>query len=289
MADQKELAIWIAEHAKHFQLKVKHLSWPTEFGLSIQDVSVQVTVNQRVFVGRGADEDVDIALIKATVEAFERAICYANKISTIGVAGHIALAKAQENALLEFIERTSLQNHFSKKQPMQKLSTHEQIVQTKDFGKVVFRLHHFQMQTPKGIYSVFALAEAFDHKLGGIMGLAAERSLDQAIKKSTIEVLRNLTSLQERSINPLSLAEFKKISYPTAEDSQRLLFDHQYTLNLYKTYSQEDIFVPAENHPINVQFKNLECSFSELNSIPLYFVQATDHQGQSTLQPEFVG
>ena len=122
MANNQRLGQWALNQAKAVKLHVTRLEWIGDFFPGFTDLQVKIEIDSKVFEGRGSDLDKDVALAKGLTEAIERFICFSNRITSLGVAGHYDFEKAKENAFLEFIERSLLSYHYENKIPMRKLS-----------------------------------------------------------------------------------------------------------------------------------------------------------------------
>lgn len=292
MAYHKGLNDWILKNAKVLNLRVTKLGWISHFIEGYSDIVVKIKIDSIVFEGRGADIDPDVALVKAVTEAIERFVCIQNQISSVGVAGHYDLDLAKENALFEFIERSTINYHFSQKAQMKLISTDQMSINTNETDLVKLNIHQFQMTTPNGFKGVFTLAEGLESgfDIGGIMGAAVCRNLDAALKKSSIECFRNVFTLSVGSHDALSIDEFTKIRNPTSVDSQNLLFNKSYCKSLLEVFlSENKTKCTFELDPKTLLFEELKYIHESLKDCPLKFVRCLDQNKNPALDTEFVG
>lgn len=292
MANNERLNQWVLSTAKDLNLRVTKLDWIDSYYKGYTDIVVKIEIDSKIYEGRGSDIDSNTALMKGVTEAIERFVCRANNISSVGVAGHYDMDAAKENSLLEFIERSVIAAHFNQKNAMLLNSTDSVSIKTKDFGKVDLKFHQFRMNTPKNYFGIFTLAEGINtgFKIGGIMGASVERQLEDAIRKSSIECLRNVAALSMHSRASISFDQFIKIERPTSEDSQNLLFDKQYCQSLIQAFSKSNVghSVPDLNLHTLI-FEDLQYSSSVLTNCPLKFIRCLDQNRNPAPITEFVG
>ncbi|HND86601.1 MAG TPA: hypothetical protein PLU50_12360 [Pseudobdellovibrionaceae bacterium] len=294
MANNQRLGQWALNQAKAVKLHVTRLEWIGDFFPGFTDLQVKIEIDSKVFEGRGSDLDKDVALAKGLTEAIERFICFSNRITSLGVAGHYDFEKAKENAFLEFIERSLLSYHYENKIPMRKLSVKSLDVQVVGKGISAFTLHQFQMQDCGDLHGVFTLAEGLTSspQFGGIMGASVSHDLHSAITKSTIECMRNVSALSQFQLSSLNIQDFEKIQNPTSEDSRRLLFNPDYCQNLLDIFSAPNAsssYTFPHLKKEQMKFEELKSSHPLLKDCPLVFVRCLDANGSATLDVEFVG
>lgn len=292
MADHERLSQWVLHCAKNLNLRVTKLDWIECYFKGYSDIAVKIEIDSKVYEGRGSDIDSEVALMKGVTEAVERFVCRINNISSIGVAGHYDFDAAKENSMLEFIERSTISNHFTKKICMKLISTKNISIASKDFGNLVLKVHQFQMNTPEKYFGVFTLAEGIDsgYAIGGIMGASVARNEEDALRKSSIECFRNIAALSTHSHGSIGLDQFVKNKKPSSEDSQNLLFNQQYCKDLLDTFTQSKPIETAPNINLeDLKFESLDYSSSPLKNCPLKFVRCLDQNKNPAPDTEFVG
>ena len=112
MADSKEIGSWLIANSKHLDLSVKNATWIKEWLPGHHNIYVEINVNGVSTSGSSIDKSSDLAFIKAGTEAIERLVCIQNNIHSNGVAAHIDIDKAKNNAKFELLERDSFLSHF---------------------------------------------------------------------------------------------------------------------------------------------------------------------------------
>ena len=292
MANHEGLSQWVLSSAKDLNLRVTKLDWIDRYYKDYSDIEVKIQIDSKTYFGRGSDFDSTTALMKAVVESIERFVCHVNKISSIGVAGHYDLDIAKENARLEHVERSLIWSHFHNKIGMNYISTENISINTKDFENTSLKRHQFKMNAPNGYFGVFTLAEGLESglEIGGIMGASVARDLDSALNKSSIECLRNVSALANHTHESLSYEQFKKISKPSSEDSQKLLFNKSYCKELLDIISRENVVELSTT--LNLEkmiFEELPYSALVLKDCPLRFVRCLDQNRNPAPDTEFVG
>ncbi len=292
MADHERLSQWVLSTAKELNLRVTKLDWIDSYYKGYSDIAVKIEIDSKIYEGRGSGVDSTLALMKGVTEAVERFVCRTNNISSIGVAGHFDQDAAKENSLLEFIERYAISLHFNEKIGMKLESTKNISIASKDFGKIVLKVHQLQMNTPENYFGIFTLAEGIESgfEIGGIMGASAARNLEDALRKSSIECFRNVAALSTHSHGSMNFDQFVKIKKPSSEDAQNLLFNQQYCKNLLDAFSQSKATKVAQN--INLEgliFESLGYSSSVLKNCPLKFVRCLDKNRNPAPDTEFAG
>lgn len=295
MASHEELSRWVLKNAEALNLQALKLDWIYNYFKETTDISVKIEVESNIYSGRGSDRNPDLALMKGVTEAIERFVCAKNMISSVGVAGHYCLDHAKENSFLEFIERFAIWFHFNQEVGMNPIDpgqeTKDIFINTKDHGAISLKVHHFQMDVPEGFFGVFTLAEGTDaFNIGGIMGAAVARSLEEAHKKSSIECFRNVAALATHTQESITIKEFRKILNPSSHDSQKLLFNKSYCKDLLKILfnkrSEKKIFVLSLEKLI---FTELGYATSVLRDCPLKFTRCLDQDENPAPDTEFVG
>lgn len=292
MANHEGLSQWVLSSARDLNLRVTKLDWIDSYYKGYSDIEVKVQIDSKNYSGRGSDFDSTTALMKAVTESIERFVCHVNEISSIGVAGHYNLDIAKENALLEFIERSLIWSHFHNKICMKRISTESISANTKDFGIASLKMHQFNMNVPNGYFGVFTLAEGLSSgfEIGGIMGASVAPDFDEALKKSSIECLRNVAALASHSHESMPYEQFKKIQKPFSEDSQKLLFSKSYCQDLLDIISREIVAeLPTTLNLEQLIFEELPYSALVLKDCPLRFVRCLDQNRNPAPDTEFVG
>lgn len=193
-------------------LRVTAFSWTKKWWPGIYDFAAEIKIGGTIYQGRGASSSPEIALEKAIAESFERLICHFHNISSFGVAVHSNLEDAKENAKNEFYERSSIDLHSNMNIPVAKYSSLSFCKSTFDIlENAGFKTSVFELSSPfnKRTVSLFT-----DNGVISFSGHACSNSLESAVKKSLIEIMRNVSAYTDgKKIEPQTHLLDPKISY----------------------------------------------------------------------------
>ncbi len=228
------LTDWIVDHSDPLGLQVAEMTWPKQWKLGVFDFQVQLNVDSIPGVGRGIAASEDEALDRAASEALERIIFKKKKLSSYsGVALHPTLAQAKHHAAVEALERDSFFCHYlTRTQPaeisdqlIQSPFRRESLAELENAG-ITFRA--YSLPTLCSSYTCYACVSVGHKsklsKYNFILGLGCSNSPEEGLNKAYIECVANTIAYldQYEPLNPLPLAEFSKLTAPTATDHFRL-------------------------------------------------------------------
>ncbi len=287
MADAKEIVLWILSNAGPLKLKIDQLSWVRSVLPRFTDLRVQVSIGGKIFTGFSADEDADLALVKATAEAVERAVSEEfNFPTTNGLAAHATPEAAAASARGELIERDGILCHFYGERPFVALS--KDVPQTPlireltpwfaDKG-ISFQL--FELGTA-GVLWVIDGREYKARPFGFILGAGNKSTPSESLTAAAFEATRQLAHLLESDggLTGKSLEDFLRIPNPTFRDHGNL------ALNLAYAARIEHLFKPAEAKPSfamdaeKIKTEMITSKSLELAGCPLYFARAQSSGAQ---------
>lgn len=246
MARQEELTAWILQNATRFDLRVQELLWIKAIFPGWRDLRVSISIFGEKFVGRGSDPVANTALAKAVCEAVERATCFRHGIGSLGVAGHINMELAQENARLEYVERFCFSDQVSRGIALNPLSIDPAVGAR--YARLGVEIGLYRLASPSGVSVALCLANGKNAEpaFGGILGLGAASSIEAAQDKARLECLRNLEFCLHTKPASISREAFLKIERPTSQNRQALLRDTSYfqefVASLNRTAS--DVVIP---------------------------------------------
>jgi len=289
MAYQKKLDQWILSISNSMDLRITTLDWPGQYFPGLNDIEAAMVFHGSKFSGRGADQSPEIALYKAIVESIERIVCRNHMISTQGVAGHLSIEQAKDNAYLEFIERYAYGLHIQELRPFKPIISYQRKIFKTNGNVLNLNLHALKMISPENLNSIVFIAEGIStsESFGGVLGLACERDEQIAIKKASIECFRNLIP----AINGI----FDDNIFDDSVDNSpnfsgvKTLLDPNYCSNFL------DQFIKKSNSKISGQFPKIYPEFTELNlptelsDCPILFARCTDKFGTCIHNAELVG
>lgn len=268
MARQEEVTAWILRNDERFDLRVQELSWIKPIFPGWYDIQVSISIFGERFFGRGSDQDVNTALGKAVCEAVERATCFKHGISSVGVAGHVDLDLAKENARLEYIERFCFSRQIEKGFALEPFSAGENMSQR--YASLGIEVGFFLLASPVETAVVLCLANGKRAvpSFGGVLGLGAAVDLHAARQKALMEALRSLEFYLHTKPPALSREAFQKIERPSSLDRQALLRDRDYFSGLLASLQE-----PTTNlHIPEGQFEELKLD-KAFGDCPLVFAR----------------
>ena len=190
MAAETPITHWVFTHREILKPEMVDLSWPKDFGLDLCDVESAIFWNGRKYIGRGASENLSIAVEKACSEALERLACHYNGVSTTGAAAHSNPKLAEDNAVLEAKERYALNWYLDKKVTPLILSQLEINIPIYKLprGTSVQRFNLINSSEGNSCISIFKTDTQY------FLGLSVARTLSEAVSKSDLEALRNVSA-----------------------------------------------------------------------------------------------
>ncbi|MBL6988885.1 MAG: YcaO-like family protein [Bacteriovoracaceae bacterium] len=285
---------WFVDNIKALKLKVTHLEWTKDYLPEYTDICVNIQINHTIYYGRGTDTNADIAFIKASVEAVERAVLgHHQEISNSnGIAGHSTKEGAIRNAKLELIERDRFLGHFLAKKKFynslevivkHKFFRFKQAIQKLQTQKV--QIHFQEMTRAEGIYSTICIATGKSAKFpfGMTTGLGAAFSIDAALEASFLQCVRKVIAIMTgQSLQAMSINNFMNKSKYSPEDHMSLACDLDYGKEVLP-------YMLGSNNTIQydqIDFDKIECyklniknnkQLTTVHSAPLVFYKATSN------------
>lgn len=273
MANQTQLADWIAENAKSLSLQIQVSDWTGRYLPGYTDARAVISLYGKSFAGRAVAKDEDDAAVRAVAEAIERTVCYEHNVGSSGVAVHTDLDRARTNSKNELIERDRILCHHLTKTPaaglVSSLPDHIQNgVQAFQQDQVTIKF--LRLRRIGETESILAVARL---KGGGlILGGGAGPSVEPAVEKAAEECFLNAAAfLADALPRPLALNEFAQLPSPQPIDHLRLYLHPDTALHIPERASTPDVQTEA---PPDVEFEILEFEHPLLESCPLRAVRA---------------
>ena len=280
---------WTLNNYKELQLKVTQLDWVKEWPLNFHDFQVSIFVDGKTHIGRGIGRSAHLAFTKASAEAFERAICFENKIPSCGVAAHTNPECAKLNAKCELIERDRFFCHYLTKTPFKKINP--DILEI-DFPKIRQKLESFgtaikvfEMNRLNSTRSIICISQG--SKTGWVLGLGTSHEKTMAIQKALTECLMNTIAALYGKTSPLNLKKFQSSSTVWPELHRRLYFKaSELTQKNQWIFNERNDELHTELIPFeSFEYKQLETQNKLLKECPLVVIRCQN----SSLQKSFYG
>jgi hypothetical protein len=297
MADSQKLISWLLDNSEKLQLQATELTWVQEWNLSgVFDYQVEITIQDRIYKGRGTALTEELAFVKAGAEAIERAFCGGYGISSLGVAAHTDQVLAEKNAASELNERDAFFNHYYLKRSLDLLED-SKIHNFKNRWQSAFKklatnrvdCQFFEAESDiESVVVCVMSGEKAQQKFGGIIGLGSNQSIDAALESAFLEALRNAASvLQDEGSEPFSINDFLNIEKPNSLDRQRLAMNVEYWSGVKNIFPLKAATATVFKRPTaSVIFQNLICPFKELTSAPVVVCRAHfENDGTKLIRP----
>lgn len=287
MAHAEQLIPWLLLNAGNLKLKIDQLEWIKDFAPSFSDVRIHITVGQYEDYSFGADHNHDLALVKATAEAIERAVLEEHKFPTSnGLAAHINVESAKRSAISELVERDAILCHFYSRTPFSPLNISES---DRRYLDSVYKWHKSRNIVPRilklasdGVLFVADGRNCNVRKFGFVLGAGLKDSMADSIASAAIEASRQVAHLLGgKDAHPAkSLEEFMKVDSPNFRDHGDVALDLDYAsqIEYLFTATQNVITNPLRSDMIKIEM--IESKLPELKDCPLVFARATSAGAQ---------
>lgn len=300
MAIQTQITDWIAASANNLDLRIIELGWPDTWAPGFTAVAATIQVGDSKFSGQGTDLEPDLAVVKAVVEAIERALKdHAALPNTSGLAGHVDADQAARNALCELIERDAFFCHYLTGTPFCSLGDIQQLSAAalnwrhllsvaKPMG---VELNFASMTVPTGFHGIVCMAfgAGATRPFGVILGLGCSESIEVAAQKAALECIGNVAAQLDGKLgSPLSAQDFAGLPKPWVFEHLHLgLADSSASVIRRLLGSASFLGTPLPLGELSITAMPLP---SVLQTAPLHFVQAMSPQAQNAffghLSPE---
>jgi hypothetical protein len=192
MANRARINEWYLKHADDLALRIRRLRWTQTWCPGFHDIEVSIRINGRTSLGRGFDQNEEIAFHKAGSEAIERHLCAYHGIGTEGTAIHIDRELAAEGARLELLERQLYsRRHFL---PIDSISNNVTTFTTQASKSTTAANSYFNLFEIVGNSIGCSERVSFCTTREGYLGIACAASIEQACEKAVIEAIRNVAA-----------------------------------------------------------------------------------------------
>lgn len=289
MANKATIGEWLVKNIDKYNIRFTELEWPQKYGFPFSDFACDLNLEGQIFSGRGSSLDKDEAIIKAFVEAVERLhIKESGLQSSNGVASHLTIEMAKENALTELVERDSFLCHFL-------TSTAFFEIPTPDLPDTIltwiekFRTHGVdvilkKMTSPSNFTCIIACAfgSLAVSPFGLIVATSCNQNHERALVKSFMEVSRAISHrLETRSPHPISISDFRKLTKISLADHYRLSLGLEYAQSFKEKYlTNEEPAFGACFDVSSVTFSKVTDKQETLTGLPLVTFKASAEMAQ---------
>ncbi len=255
---------WCLENASSLNLEITKLRWVKDFFTDYFDFQVKLNIDGKILEGYGLDRNQDNALTKAIVEAIERNVVKNEILTSNGIAAHVDLAKAKENARNELIERDLFLSHFYSSTPFTKLTNEEFQIPSKiqnyikEYGDQIALFKSKKSNHGTTYITVISNLQEW----GGIVSIQLSKNNDYFdILKCVINASR--TYRFERTTDnfkkQINIDVFKNLKYPSFDDHQSLALDPSYFNKI------NFLFLGHTNNDSIIHYENEDFTFQELD------------------------
>lgn len=272
---------WVFNAAKNKNISISQLTWPKRFNLSINDYLVQTRFNEKDYFGHGSDIDPDIAILKATAEAYERfCVTSLNLKNSNGCAVHTDQLKAEENAYCELVERDAFLVKFINGEKFNQIDE-------RAFQPSLYESCNLSNYCIAHEGLIVTLTRITINNSANIFGLGTGKSFVESLAKSEMEALRQWVFAMDKAL--VSKANYEEIS-----KKQNLSFDDHGDIALTPEHYNEIKWLFGEasssRYKKFLYFKSEKTSFikhdvitssdNPFHGIPLFFVKASNPEAQ---------
>lgn len=247
---------------------------------------VEVTWNNRRFLGHAVDVDESLSLVKATAELLERIAVVHNCLpNSSGAAAHLSFQSAAAIAAIELVERDAFFCHWLTQTPAQEVSFSD----LSDVRMAIaicaansVEIRFAKLRSVGGGLNTVVCAAFGSHVVrpfGAILGLGCDKSLENAIQKSFYEVVQNVAIwLDGKSESPLKEADFSGSITPMSHFRLGLFQGSEAQCRFL--FSIDENKEPDITEEIDFQFTELELP-EAFSPSPFLIVRAECSQLQS--------
>lgn len=207
----KRLLQWILSKKDSLGIEIRHQEWAKSLGLYSYISIMKFKGTQ--YAGFGSDSRKELALIKSFAELVERvSLSSATHIhNSNGVAAHTDPQIAKISAAFELIERDLFLCHFYSRKAFKKYAISNEDKQTISLKNYLAdRGIRLEVGIAADFCKVYAvICCGFLAQGGCLIGSSASYSLQSALHKSLLELVRSCSDLNR--LKPLSFDDFAKL------------------------------------------------------------------------------
>lgn len=290
MVSNSRLKDWLNSQIDTIDVSFTELNWPLKYQIPLYDFACNLSIEDKIFHGRGTSAFMDEAIIKSFVESCERFSLKKNGLkNSNGVAFHENHELAKTSALNELIERDSFFCHYLTKTPFRILNVSEiskskANLWRKNFSKLGIDFIFAKMHSPDTYHSTITAAFGANcsKPWGLIFGTACSNDLTYSIEKSFIEASRAIAEKIETGLpEHISAENFPIQNESLVHNHYRLSLDMEYSKKFRDLYFSDLHYKCVPANPRSVKYNSLNIEFDALKGIPIAGAHAFSEEFQS--------
>lgn len=219
----------ILANAESLELKVKKLSWGSDYLGGLYDFRIKTNLFGEDAWGVGIDIDEETAFLKAFSESVERAYCKKSDIRSSGVSVHWTVEDAKRNSLNELIERDVFLCHFLTGEGAKRIENPliQEINGT--LSKRSCRVKVYQLSSINEHCIFLTIGE--NGATGNIVGLGSAVDSETALQKSVTECLFRLVAESGNTVSEQVGVVSSPVDHYNFHLSNSILKDSKLILN----------------------------------------------------------
>lgn len=243
---------WINEHSQRLSLEYIRFDWTNKLSKGAFDIQCSFVRDGKNYVGRGTEENKDVAIIKSTAEMLERFFLdqLEEADSSNGVAVHTDAKTAEISALCELLERDSFFCHYLTKTPFKEIEI-SSFPDTPILQGILTLLKSHgaeirigQMRTDSRFSSVVCaiFGLSVESPFGMTLGTSVKLTVAEALESALIEAARSAFAYL---LNPQLLTPDKDSNanspFSCPEDHLRLGLDIDYAIQFKEVFFERHL------------------------------------------------
>ncbi len=293
MENTAPLINWVLKNKKKLNIKVTRLNWTDSWLPGFHDYQTEMTIHDQTFIGRGTDQNEELAFGKSISEIFEGLATSFSPINAVtGIAAHPDINIAKENAYLELLAFDRAFCHYYSQMPF-KIIDLSVLENKSQFEKIKFKLENRDLclniyELTPTLDAVIVVAFIWNYKIpnkGFVAGFGCSKNLNSATYHAVLECLRESVAIFIYN-QPLP----KNLNNLFANNRPEWHFWNNLNLNSL-TYLQTNLIknhvslLPTENINIStVNFNHVKEVNQMFEDLPIYVVSS---ESEKLITPQF--
>jgi hypothetical protein len=281
--NSQKIIDWSIEHSKEMSLKAEYYTGLKLYAPNLFDIGISISVNNKIYYGRGSDIVEEVAYCKALSEAIERAALKIYDIeNTNGLAVHPVLDDAKNNAKNELIERDAFLCHYLLKKGFDILDFEFKEVEL--FLKDNININFYELCNYSNNTGVMCVASGINHQapFGLVIGSAFGDSILDCGYKALIEVMRGVAYILETpKRSSLNETEFNELTEISFKHHGELALNVEYCKNFLTLINSNKLRIDNNVPKDSFEFEELSNDLFPIANMPLYIVRCKNKKIQN--------